>query len=179
MSIWVPPTPDTDPLTYDWSGVAAHGGTPFSCTLITEIEPGLFLGGCIDGLRLPSQIRYVVSLYPWESYRGHDDVLAVLSIRLYDAEIDDSLLVETARLVNAFRAQGPTLVHCQAGLNRSSLVLALALMLDGYSADAAIAYLRARRSPAVLCNPHFEEWLLSAASEAIRPKPETTKEAAA
>lgn len=159
MSIWVPPTPSADPLTYDWSGVAVHGNTAFACSLITEIEPGLYLGGCIDGLKLPPQIEYLVSLYPWEAYHLHDDVRGVLVVKLYDAEVEDSLLFETARMVNAFRRQGATLVHCQAGLNRSSLVLALALMLEGRTADEAIAYLRARRSPAVLCNPEFEAWL--------------------
>lgn len=167
MSIWVPPTPDTDPLTYDWSGVAAHGNTRFDCTLITEIEDGLYLGGCLNGLRLPLGITYVVSLYPWEAYKLHDEVEGVLVVRLYDSEVDDSLLFETARMVNAFRRQGPTLVHCQAGLNRSSLVLALALMLEGRSADEAIAYLRERRTPAVLCNRDFENWLRELPSERI------------
>jgi protein-tyrosine phosphatase len=51
------------------------------------------------------------------------------------------------------------LVHCQAGLNRSGVVVAYALMLNGMSAAEAIARIRERRSPAVLCNPQFERWL--------------------
>ncbi len=55
------------------------------------------------------------------------------------------------------------LVHCQAGLNRSGVVTALALMLNGdvATADKAIALLRARRGEAVLCNPLFVTWLRS------------------
>jgi len=61
--------------------------------------------------------------------------------------------------VNACREDGPTLVHCQAGLNRSSLVAARALVLGGMTADDAIALIREKRSPACLCNPAFERWL--------------------
>jgi len=52
-------------------------------------------------------------------------------------------------------------VHCQVGLNRSSLVAARALVLSGEADPAgAVALLRARRSPACLCNETFESWLL-------------------
>jgi hypothetical protein len=61
--------------------------------------------------------------------------------------------------VTARRKTGPCLVHCQAGLNRSSLVVARVLMLEGATADEAIGLLREKRSPACLCNPAFEEWL--------------------
>ena len=54
----------------------------------------------------------------------------------------------------------PVLVHCQAGLNRSSLVAARALMFEGRPAVDAIAVVRKRRSPACLCNQAFEEYLL-------------------
>jgi protein-tyrosine phosphatase len=59
--------------------------------------------------------------------------------------------------------QGHTvLVHCQAGLNRSNLIAALALMrLTGCDAAAAIALLREKRSPLVLCNEAFEQYLLA------------------
>jgi protein-tyrosine phosphatase len=51
------------------------------------------------------------------------------------------------------------LVHCQAGLNRSGVVVARALMADGMSAVEAVSLIRERRSPACLCNPAFERWL--------------------
>jgi protein-tyrosine phosphatase len=46
-------------------------------------------------------------------------------------------------------------------LNRSALVAGMALILDGWKPADAIALLREKRSPAVLCNPAFEQWLLS------------------
>jgi protein-tyrosine phosphatase len=51
-------------------------------------------------------------------------------------------------------------VHCQAGLNRSGLVTALALILNGMSPERAIGLLRQKRTPLVLCNGAFEAWLL-------------------
>ncbi len=56
---------------------------------------------------------------------------------------------------------GPVLIHCQVGLNRSSLVAARAMVLSEEADPAgAIAVLRERRSPACLCNEAFEAWLL-------------------
>ena len=75
---------------------------------------------------------------------------------------DPGQIPAVAAWVNACRKDGPVLVQCQAGLNRSSLVTATALMLGGMTADAAIALLREKRSPACLCNPAFEEWLRAA-----------------
>jgi len=63
--------------------------------------------------------------------------------------------------VNEYKKHGVTLVHCQAGINRSGLVTALALVEEGMKAVDAIALLRAKRSPAVLCNRAFEQWLLT------------------
>jgi protein-tyrosine phosphatase len=51
------------------------------------------------------------------------------------------------------------LVHCSAGLNRSGVVNARALMWLGYTADEAIAMLRKNRYQSVLCNPKFVKWL--------------------
>lgn len=79
---------------------------------------------------------------------------------LYDdaGGVDGTTIDTIAKLVNECRREGKTLVHCQAGLNRSALVTARALMLDGMSADDAITLLR-KRSPMVLCNLTFEAWL--------------------
>jgi protein-tyrosine phosphatase len=105
-----------------------------------------------------------VSLYPWESYRLGEEVEGALIVRLFDrGEIPDrDLLVGIATWVNVVRKLGPTLVHCQAGLNRSGLVAALALVLSGVKPADAIALLREKRCAAVLCNAAFESWLLEA-----------------
>lgn len=149
-----------DPRARRMEGYAVHGNTPFSVPFMSEIEPNLWTGGCTDGLILPTEIEHLVSLYPWEKYRVVHAIKSVLTVRLYDSleqaldQVDD-----IARWVNGRRAEGPTLVHCQAGLNRSGLVTARALMLSGATADEAIALLREKRSPAVLCNEAFEAYL--------------------
>lgn len=153
-----------DALKMPWSGVARFGRTPFSTTLISEIEDGLYLGGCVSRVHLPAQIEYVVSLYPSEAYTTHGGVRGVLSLALMDAELDADALEQfqlAADVANEFWRLGPTLVHCQAGLNRSSFVLCLALLQHGYSAEDAIELVREKRSPACLCNPHFEQYLLA------------------
>jgi protein-tyrosine phosphatase len=151
-----------DPTERRMRGVARHGNTPFDVPFISEIAPNLWQGGCEQGLELPIFIEHVISLYPWESYGVHLDLRSALTVVMYDSEDQGYEQVDAiAAWVNVCRADGPTLVHCQAGLNRSSLVAARALMLDGLAAKDAIALLREKRSPACLCNPAFERHLLS------------------
>lgn len=149
-----------DPTCQRMVGVTAHGLHEFDVPFVSEIADNLWLGGCEDGLVLPDFIDHVVSLYPWESYEVRHPLRSRTEVRMLDSvdqgfeQVDD-----LAAWVNECRATGPVLVHCQAGLNRSSLVAARALMLAGSTADDAIATIRKRRSPACLCNPSFERWL--------------------
>lgn len=87
---------------------------------------------------------------------------------MYDAgEVPDAELLATiADDVNRYLVEGKTLVHCQAGLNRSNLIAALALIRGGMAPAGAISLLRERRSPVVLCNEAFESWLLTSAVRA-------------
>lgn len=80
-----------------------------------------------------------------------------LYIQMYD-DGNQSLdqIWHIAELVRNCAADAPTYVHCQCGLNRSSLIVAAALYLDGYGdGEAILSHLREVRSPAVLCNPAF------------------------
>jgi protein-tyrosine phosphatase len=150
----------TDPRNLRMTGTTAHGFIPFDVPFISEIAPGLWQGGCTNGLVLPDHIRHLVSLYPWESYTVMHELDSAVAVRMHDST--EQALEQVPVLgawVNACRKSGPVLVQCQAGLNRSSLVTAMALMLSGITADAAIALIREKRSPACLCNPMFEEWL--------------------
>jgi len=150
-----------DLVSHHIEGIALHGNTPFSVPLFSHIEGNLWMGGCPVKFA-PKEFKYIVSLYPWESYalakfQVHTEV------HLHDelSIPDEEQLYTLARCVNAYKQQGITLVHCQAGLNRSGLVSALALIEEGMKAVDAIALLRDRRSPAVLCNGVFEKWLLT------------------
>lgn len=152
-----------DPLKQRMVGTAYHGNTPFDVPFISNIEGSLWQGGCQDGLILPDNIDVVVSLYPWEKYTIKRSDVRRFEITMYDSEVQAFDQVdEIAKLVNTELEAGNTvLVHCQAGLNRSSLVAARALMLQGRTADEAIGLLRSKRSAACLCNPSFEKHLRS------------------
>lgn len=142
-------------------GITLHGDAPFSVPLFSHIKGNLWMGGC-PVKSAPEEFEYIVSLYPWEPY-----TLAKFQVRT-EACLQDALtmpkeeqLYTLARCVNAYKQKGVTLVHCQAGLNRSGLISALALIEEGMKAVDAISLLRAKRSRAVLCNQLFEKWLLT------------------
>lgn len=159
----------TDPTKLTMSGIARHGNTPFECTIISHVDGNLWQGGCEGGLTLPENIVHVVSLYPWERFapHPHGDVKTTLYITAYDSDPEHiaPMLDHISDWVIRCMNDGPTLVHCQAGLNRSSLVAALVLMKQGRTAANAISLLREKRSPAVLCNQSFVRWLMNVKPE--------------
>lgn len=165
----------TDPLSIYMSGIAVHGNTPFDAPYISHIEGNLYQGGCTTGLVLPTIIKHVVSLYPWERYSvselAHADG-SYTEVKMYDSsdEVDYYNVLNLALFVRDKLLDGPTLVHCQAGLNRSGLIAGAALILMGSSPEQAIKQLRAKRSPAVLCNQTFERFLLD-----FRPRVDQTE----
>lgn len=149
-----------DLKTHPIEGIARMGNVPFSVPLYSQINETLWTGGCPDG-EVPEDFQFIVCLYPWQAYQLHDHQVFVQAKLLDHGQAPDAgTLKALARTVNVFRAIGPTLVHCQAGLNRSGLVAAFALMQAGMPAAEAIKLLREKRSPAVLCNQAFENWLL-------------------
>ena len=119
------------------------------------------MGGCRGAVRLPDEFKHVVSLYPWEQYILPEGCERV-EHRLYDSSHlpDEEQLDEIAAYVVACVTDGQTLVHCQAGLNRSNLIAGLALVHMGWDPEEAIALLREQRCDVVLCNQAFETYLL-------------------
>lgn len=157
---------EKDPTLVRMKGTAYHGNTPFDVPFMTEVAPNLWHGGCQNGLELPHFIKNLVSLYPWESYTIKHDLHSRLEVMMYDS-LDQSMeeIDSIAKWVFKARWSGPVLVHCQAGLNRSSLIVARVLMMDGYTADQAIEMIREKRSEACLCNPAFETYIRSLPNE--------------
>lgn len=147
--------------THRIEGFAHQGNTPFSVTLFSQIGVNLWMGGCPRG-EAPEHFQFIVSLYPWEPYSTRRHQIVTNAVLFDSGELpDEKVLVMLARHVNECRNIGPTLVHCQAGLNRSGLITALALIKTGMKPQAAIELLREKRCAAVLCNRAFEGWLLS------------------
>lgn len=136
----------------DWLGLAPAD--------VSQVSMNLWMGACPIGTA-PAKFDYIVALYDGElPYRLCPHQLRTVA-HMVDCEFlpERALLESLAALVNWYRARGATLIHCQAGLNRSGIVAALALMRAGDTAPQAIAQLRARRHATVLCNPWFEQWL--------------------
>lgn len=157
-----------DPREQRFRGTAIHGDTPFDVAYISHVMDNLWQGGWDFGLEVPFEIKHVISLYPWGKYKAAHELSTHKEVRAYDSADEDSIggmtekeVLDLAAFVNECRADAPTLVHCQAGLNRSGLIAATALVLNGDVASGAeaIALLREKRSPAVLCNKTFEHWV--------------------
>lgn len=154
--------------------------TDWPVTTATEILPRLWMGGIDDDQYLGEPVGeahyafdhpfdVVLTLYadampaPW----------GVTEVRygFPDDDIPDRLITPCLPVAHfgwsAWRAGARVLVRCQQGVNRSGLVTALVLMLDGLAPDEALALLRARRSAAVLNNPTLERWLVNEANHYI------------
>ena len=145
-------------------------GTPWD-----EVAPGLYVGGhdYVDEAVGPGVQRavvrdefdVVVSLYSRDGH-GPDASVEHYAHRIPDAQLEGPDLADIdrlARLVAERLDEGKrVLVRCQAGLNRSSLVAALALVHRGSSPQGAIDAIRAGRSPNCLFNRSFTDHVLAA-----------------
>jgi hypothetical protein len=145
--------------------------------LWNEILPGLYLGGTDDadvvyedaaGSRFehkafitPEHFDTVVTMYAYA--RPVDWFVKEFRFGIYDSDMKDFQTDELHDMVVAahrdWKKGKRVLVRCQAGINRSGLVMALVLIREGYSAQDAISLMRNKRGRAVLANKHFEAWL--------------------
>lgn len=148
--------------------------------LTSKILPGLWQGGTADEAWVdkpmalqyrPDQVPFdaVLTLFDWAQPYGTG--VTELRYGFPDAALDDN---DTAAILEAARwahrrwsAGDEVLIRCQAGLNRSGLLTALVLMLEGWEAAAAIRHIRGRRSPNALFNNSFVDWLLSDAGRTV------------
>jgi protein-tyrosine phosphatase len=145
-------------------------------TLWSEVLPGLFQGGTDDDDTLidvydlsspraitPGDFDTVITLYAYAA--PVDWLVEELRIGIYDWNIEhiDLEMIEAGVTLayKRWKSGKKVLIRCQAGINRSGLVMALVLMLDGMTADEAIELQRSVRSPSVLMNREFETWLRS------------------
>lgn len=143
--------------------------------LWSEILEGLWIGGTDDNdihdqLAKPMIRReHFDTVFTAYSYANPVDWF-VKEIRygFYDSHVEGEAgfnpeeLNDIASMMYADWKRGlRVLCRCQAGLNRSSLLCALILIKDGYTADDAIALIRSKRSKYALFNKTFVDYLRS------------------
>jgi protein-tyrosine phosphatase len=133
----------------------------------SEVAPGLFVGSrpspgrhaCIDVIVLAAE-EYQPSA---EQFPGTEVIHAPLDDDPSRVLREDEVTIATrtgSRVARRLRAGRRVLVTCAMGLNRSSLVAALAMHeVHGMSADEIIARIRRARGPWALSNPNFEKLL--------------------
>lgn len=128
---------------------------------ISHIKDNLYMGGCFRGREVPHYIDHVVALDDYHTYEYHPDVtFEVFSLIDYEEYPDIHEIMGIARVVLEKLDTGKTLVHCFAGQNRSGLICASVLVLQGMQPQEAIDLLREKRFPEVLNNKEFERFIL-------------------
>jgi hypothetical protein len=146
--------------------------------LWTETLPNLWQGGTLDrwagqdwydqapaiGNKItPEHFDSVITLYA--SAEPADWFVKEVRLGFYDSAMGDfnpeTELEDIVKMAHKdWKSGKKVLIRCQAGLNRSGIVMALVLIREGYSPEEAITVMREKRSRAVLCNKHFVDYLL-------------------
>ncbi|CAN2188263.1 DSP domain containing protein [Candidatus Nanopelagicaceae bacterium] len=143
--------------------------------LYSEIVGNLWQGGTDDedlvhkgSGRLPThsdfrEFEVVVSLSAYSLPMGW--MVKEYRFGFPDGPTSDEIYAELEKIADYayldWKAGKKCLVRCQAGINRSGLVVALILMRDGMSAEDAISLIRSKRGKYALENQYFVEYLKS------------------
>lgn len=156
--------------------------------LWSEIVPGLWQGGTDDydviGASTATRVDQLVRMGgPTRVTRSHFDSVVTLYARAngaswnvkeirygfsdgdmtdFDPESDLGFAVREAHA--DWKAGKRVLIRCQAGLNRSGLIMALVLIRDGMEPADAIDLIREKRGAAALFNTTFVSWLTDLAN---------------
>ena len=150
--------------------------------LFSMIAPNLFQGGTDDEdvihlaktnnrPRTDLPFDAIVTMYAWA--RPADWKVQEFRYGVPDASITDIDLDRLRQAVDfgydRWKQGDRVLVRCQAGLNRSGLVLALILIKDGLKPAEAIARIRDNRGEDALFNRDFHNWLLTEGESFFSP----------
>jgi len=150
--------------------------------LYSMIAPNLFQGGTDDldvihlaqtntRPRVDLPFDAIVTMYAWA--RPADWNIQEFRYGVPDASISDIDLNRLRQAVefgyDRWKAGDRVLVRCQAGLNRSGLVLALILIKDGLTPQEAINRIRENRGSDALFNADFHDWLLQEGESFFSP----------
>jgi hypothetical protein len=136
------------------------------------VAKGLWIGGTADDdvdvqktvpAIQPKHFDTVVTAYAWAN--PVDWFVKEIRFGFYDGtmtDFDPAELEDIVSMAYADWKRGKKVgIRCQAGMNRSSLICALVLMKDGFTAEQAIGLIREKRSKHALFNKKFVEYLLA------------------
>ena len=150
--------------------------------LYSMIAPNLFQGGTddLDVIHLAQINNHprtdlpfdaIVTMYAWA--RPADWNIQEFRYGVPDASIKDIDLNRLRQAVDfgydRWKQGDRVLVRCQAGLNRSGLVIALIMIKDGLTPQMAINCIRDSRGPDALFNENFHAWLLKEGESFFSP----------
>ncbi len=130
-----------------------------------EIVPGLFMSGALTPSKnyLQHGITTVVNLdSDTDTWIPHETGWGIyVWWPILDAAMPDGATVRTlAHFIRQLLEEDrKVLVHCNAGFNRSGLVVARTLIAMGQAPSVAIAIVRQHRGPEALSNREFVDWL--------------------
>lgn len=128
---------------------------------ISHVWGNFYVGGVEYGIKLPYHFRNVIQLFSYESYDIEHTPVGHWVFQLSDSTSQElSEVDEIARIAIEAGKLGHTLIHCQAGMNRSCLVMSRVLQMNGFTARESVDMIREKRTKYALCNPEFERWTL-------------------
>lgn len=140
-------------------------GVPWAERPWDQVIPNLWIGGHRAGdeaVVVADEFDIVFSLFRMPGY-GPSPGIRDLYFQIEDADLDpevtDDLDAFVGEVIVQLQCSKKVLVRCSAGINRSALVVALVLVAMGWSADDALKRLRHVRSPDVLFNQSFVNYL--------------------
>jgi len=144
--------------------------------LWSEILPGLWQGGTHHtdtrhsaqrSMRTPTKADFDTVITHYGDANGAGWGVKEIRFPFFDGDMTDfdpetDLRLPVEEAFKDWQSGKRVLIRCQAGWNRSGLVTALTLIKVGYQPKDAIKLIREKRCQEALCNPIFEDWLLSA-----------------
>lgn len=146
-------------------GVGFVNGVPWCERPWDQVIPLLYLGGHhtqTDDAVVDREFDLVVSLFRMPGYGPGPGVREII-YRMADADLDPERHTELDEIAEEVEYQvafgRKVLVRCQAGMNRSGLVTGLAMLKMGWTVDDILARMRQARSPYVLFNKSFVDYL--------------------
>lgn len=140
--------------------------------IASEILPNLFISGTMD-----EDVIQGVNMTPWNFTSPFFESLVCMYVYanpsgpyvreqrfgIADAELDEAIKPEILRLADWLHAEWKSgkkvAAKCQAGLNRSALIVALVLLKEGFAAVEAIELIRTKRAKQALFNPDFVDFI--------------------